>query len=186
MKKLPEFKYHPNPIETGAFKMDKTVKCSCCGQETDIYYTRPFYSEENIKAFCPFCIANGEAAEKFKGSFQDYSSIEGISPNPDEPNISDILKEAITEVTKRTPGYNGWQQEVWLNHCEDLCAFIAYVGWDEIKGKLSEFVDLKADCSEINISINDLSKYLINGGSTQGYLFQCLHCKKYRLYIDFD
>jgi uncharacterized protein CbrC (UPF0167 family) len=109
-----------------------------------------------IDALCPFCIANGKAAEKFKGEFQSYTSIEGISPVPNEPNTADILKDAIEEVIERTPGYCGCQQEVWLNHCGDLCAFIGYVIWDEIKDKLYEFVDLEADCGEINISINDL------------------------------
>jgi uncharacterized protein CbrC (UPF0167 family) len=184
MENFPIFKYHPNSIETKAFKTDKSVKCDCCGQKTNIYYTKPFYSVNEINALCPFCIANGKAAEKFDGEFQDYASIEGISPDPNEPNTVYIAKDAIEEVTKRTPGYSGWQQEVWLNHCGDLCAFIGYVGWNEIKNKLSEFVNLEADCGEINI--NDLSKYLVNGGSMQGYLFQCLHCKKYRLYIDFD
>ena len=186
MEQLPKFKYHPNPVETGAFETDKVAKCDCCGEETNVYYTTPFYSIEDIDALCPCCIANGKAAKKFDGEFQDYASIEGISPNPNEPNTINISNEAIEEVTKRTPGYIAWQQEVWLVHCGDLCAFIAYVGWNEIRDKLSEFADLEADCSEYGMSVEDLSEYLFNGGSCQGYLFQCLHCKKYRLYFDFD
>ncbi|EFC7612994.1 hypothetical protein CSE53_003500, partial [Escherichia albertii] len=40
---LPIFKYHPQPLETGAFKQDKTVECDCCEQETSVYYSSPFY-----------------------------------------------------------------------------------------------------------------------------------------------
>jgi uncharacterized protein CbrC (UPF0167 family) len=185
MENLPEFKYHPNPIETGAFKTDKTVKCDCCRQMTDVYYEGSFYCIENIDYLCPFCIASGKAAEKFDGEFQDYASIEGISPNPSEPNTFNN-KEAIEEVTKRTPTYNSWQQQVWLAHCDDLCAFIGYVGWNEIKDKVNEFADLQSDIQDYNFSTDDLSKYLFNNGSLQGYLFQCLHCKKYRLYMDCD
>ncbi|MDR1451030.1 MAG: CbrC family protein [Helicobacteraceae bacterium] len=172
MKDLPKFKYHPNPIGTGAFKTDKTVKCDCCGQTTNVYYTEPFYSVDDIECLCPFCIANGKAAEKFDGEFQDSASIEEISPNPNEPNTLNINKEALEEVTKRTPGYIGWQQEVWLAHCGDLCAFIGYVGWNEIQDKLNDFVDIESDIEDYNsMSIDDLSKYLVNEGSLQGYLF---------------
>ena len=59
-KELPFFKYHPNPLKTGAFKTGKNVVCNCCGKETDVYYTRPFYSVENIEYLCPECIVNGE------------------------------------------------------------------------------------------------------------------------------
>ena len=49
-KEVPYFKYHPNPVETEAFKTDKTVVCDCCRKETDIYYTlaHACYSEAVI------------------------------------------------------------------------------------------------------------------------------------------
>jgi len=176
LNNLPKFKYHPNPIETGAFKSDKTVTCDCCGQATPIYYAGPFYCKDDVEALCPFCIANGKASEKFDGAFQDAASIEGV--------LSNINKEAITEVTTRTPGYCSWQEEAWLVHCNDLCAFVGYVGWKEIKDKLNDFVDLESDIEDFDLSIDDLPTSLVNNSSPQGYLFQCLHCKKYRLYID--
>lgn len=30
IRPLPQFKYHPKPLETGAFEQDKTVECDCC------------------------------------------------------------------------------------------------------------------------------------------------------------
>lgn len=185
-RELPYFKYHPNPIETGVFKSDQTVECDCCGEETPVYYTGPFFSVEDIEALCPWCISLGKAAEKFEGDFQDYSSIEGVAITPGDKNTINYTKEAIQELTERTPGYVGWQQEYWLGHCDDLCAFVGYVGWQEIEDKLEQFVDLETDCSECGLKKEDLPKYLRNNGSCQGYLFQCLHCKKYRLYFDFD
>lgn len=32
MENLPNFKYHLNPIWTGAFNTDKSVHCECYGQ----------------------------------------------------------------------------------------------------------------------------------------------------------
>lgn len=33
IRPLPQFKYHPKPLETGAFEQDKTVECDCCEQQ---------------------------------------------------------------------------------------------------------------------------------------------------------
>ena len=35
---LPKFRYHPEPLKTGAFKDDMCVICECCGKNTEIYY----------------------------------------------------------------------------------------------------------------------------------------------------
>ena len=184
--KLPYFKYHPDPIRTGAFQYDKKIKCDCCANETEIYYTGPFYSINDVEALCPQCISSGAASKKFNGEFQDYSSLENISSDPNVDNTEIYKEENINELIHCTPGYTGWQQEVWLSHCDDFCAFIRYVGWDDIKNRLDEFVNIETDCEELGLSLEDLPDYLYNGGSCQGYLFQCLHCRKYRLRFDFD
>ena len=56
-KELPFFKYYPDPLKTGEFETDETVTCECCGKETDVYYTGPFYSVEDIEYLCPECTA---------------------------------------------------------------------------------------------------------------------------------
>ncbi|MDE7477071.1 MAG: CbrC family protein, partial [Lachnospiraceae bacterium] len=46
---LPVFKYHPNPLETEAFKLaEAPVSCDCCNKSTKIYYDGPFYAIERI------------------------------------------------------------------------------------------------------------------------------------------
>ncbi|WP_420867569.1 CbrC family protein [Bacillus xiamenensis] len=35
-----------------------------------------------------------------------------------------------------------------------------------------------------NVTKGNLKQWLVNGGDLQGYLFQCVHCKKHRLHID--
>ena len=84
IRPLPQFKYHPKPLETGAFEQDKTVECDCCEQQTSVYYSGPFYCVDEVEHLCPWCIADGSAAEKFAGSFQDDASIEGVEFEYDE------------------------------------------------------------------------------------------------------
>ncbi|HFE2924448.1 TPA: CbrC family protein, partial [Escherichia coli] len=48
IRPLPQFKYHPKPLETGAFEQDKTVECDCCEQQTSVYYSGPFYCVDEV------------------------------------------------------------------------------------------------------------------------------------------
>lgn len=173
--KIPFFKYHPNPIETGAFKTDETVVCDCCKKETDCYYDGPFYAVNEVEYLCPDCIASGNAAQRFDGEFQDSESID---------EVSDI--EKMNELIHKTPGYCGWQQEYWLAHCDDFCAFIGYVSWADIirlglEKEISE--TYREDITDIDL---ETVKQSLNDSAAQGYLFQCLTCKKHFLYVDFD
>lgn len=176
MKKgLPYFKYHPYPLKTGAFENNKTVTCDCCGEKTNIYYTNPFYSIEEIDYLCPWCIANGKAAKKFDGEFQDEASCDNVEK-----------KEYIEELCHRTPGYCGWQQEYWLSHCGDFCAFIGYVSWNDIvKMGISNEIKKNYDQQSIGFTFEDIKSYMGNG-SMQGYLFQCIKCGEYLIYADCD
>ena len=46
---MPAFRYHPNPLETGAFEESTDgVVCDCCGKTTHIFYTNPFFSVEDL------------------------------------------------------------------------------------------------------------------------------------------
>ena len=173
---MPFFKYHPDPVKTGAFKTGETRVCGCCGRETDVWYDEPFYAEEDVECICPDCIADGSAAEKFDGTFQDKSNVGSVS----DPAMLD-------ELIRRTPGYVGWQQEYWYAHCDDFCEFLGYVGWDElvqmgIDGEIEQTYD-QAICG---FAIEDVKENLENGGSMQGYLFRCPHCGKHFLYADCD
>ena len=73
-----KFKYHPDPLKTGEFKNDQIMVCDCCGKQTDVYYTGPFYSIDNVDYLCPECISSGEAAKKFDGSFKDSESVDEV------------------------------------------------------------------------------------------------------------
>ena len=175
MAELPRFKYNPNAEKLGIIKKEKT-NCPVCRQDRDYVYNGPFYSIDKVEGLCPWCIKNGLAAQKYNGHFQDAASCDDVEK-----------QEYLVALTTKTPGYSGWQQERWLSHCGDFCALKDYVGWAEIKDLKEELTD---DISEIKadygLTQEQLETYLINNGSMQGYLFQCLHCGKHRLAIDTD
>ncbi len=174
---LPHFKYHPHPLETGAIEQEK-IHCPACDQERDYAYTGPFTCRERVARICPWCIHNGEAARKYKITFQVAVSCEVV----EDPSCTE-------ELVQRTPGYVGLQQEKWLSHCGDHCAFIGYVGWAEIQarqleGELSE--DVQRLCDIYSIAIDEYTETLVNESSHQGYLFRCVKCIQHRLTDDWN
>ncbi len=174
IESLPYFKYHPEPLKTRMFK-EKKEKCPICKKYREIIYVGPFYSEKEVKNLCPWCIKDGSAAKKYNGAFYDSESVEKDFGN----------SKNLDELIYRTPGYKGWQQEYWLSHCEDFCQFLGYVRWKEINELKDE---LKADIeklrTEMGLKLDEFEKSLYDGGFSQGYLFQCLKCGKYRLSCD--
>ncbi|MGJ7541899.1 CbrC family protein [Variovorax sp. LT1R16] len=110
---LPTFRYHPNPVATGVVKQSP-AQCACCGRARGFIYVGPVYAVEDLReSICPWCIASGDAAEKFHASFADaHPLIQAQVPD-----------SVVAEVHLRTPGYVSWQQEQWLTHCGDACEF---------------------------------------------------------------
>lgn len=112
-QKLPQFRYHPDPVGTGSIVADE-VSCVSCEQRRPYTYTGPVYAEEELnEAICPWCIADGSAASRFDATFTD-----AMWAVPD-----DVPEDVTEEVLCRTPGFTGWLQEEWLHHCGDAAAF---------------------------------------------------------------
>src|SRR5580692_9345664 len=71
---LPVFKYHPDPVATGAFKEDRDTPCLGCSRIRGYIYTGPVFTEGSFTLdnhLCPWCIADGTAAKKFGATFND-------------------------------------------------------------------------------------------------------------------
>ncbi len=170
---LPHFKYSPNAFSLNIFVEEEGI-CSACDEERTIRYNSSFYSYEEQEYICPWCIENGNAALTLDGYFIDYESIE----NP--KTINEDLK---SELCERTPSYNGWQQEVWLTHCNQPCAFIGYADTKTIEPFMEELQD---DINNIRYKKEFVLQNLSKDGRLVGYLFQCLICNKHRLHIDCD
>ena len=110
---LPGFRYHPYPLATGSV-VESDATCAACGKTRGYVYTGPVYMQDEPEALCPWCIADGTAAETFGAEFTDF----GVGV-PD-----DVPREVLEELAFRTPGFSGWQQERWLYHCGDGAAFL--------------------------------------------------------------
>lgn len=175
MSELPTFKYNPNAERLGIISKENTT-CPVCGQDRDYLYQGPFYCIDDVEGICPWCIEDGSAAKKYDGEFQDAASCDTVDN-----------EEYLVELTTRTPGYSGWQQERWLSHCGDFCALKEYVGWTEIKDLIEELAeDLNEIKADYKLTQEELETYFVNNGRIQGYLFQCLHCEKHRLTVDMN
>lgn len=169
--KLPTFKYHPDPLGTGSIQPSDRV-CDVCGQTRGYIYAGPVHAEkEFVDTFCPWCIANGGAHEKYNAKFVDTAGVGGYGEWPIVPS------EVMKEVTHRTPGFSGWQQERWFTHCDDAGEFLGPAG----RAELEEFgiEALSAIQKEAGLSAGDWDNYLPCLDKKSGptaYVFRCRHC----------
>ncbi|HIW05898.1 MAG TPA: CbrC family protein [Candidatus Ignatzschineria merdigallinarum] len=175
----PYFKYHPNAYLLDLF-VEKEGICSICNEARSLKYEASFYSVEKPDYICPFCIADGGAAQKYDGEFNDYCGIEGVSADPNDPSPT-IPQEMLLDICKRTPSYISWQQEAWLTHCNEPCAFIDYANRETIAPFREEVI------SELDSSLSEeVLEYISKDGDCVGYLFQCVQCGKHKLHVDFS
>lgn len=158
----PAFIYHPDPIKTGAFKPEQAI-CACCQQVSTPVYRGPFYALDEVEALCPSCIASGAAAEKFDGMFSDVWVEEGSAP----PGI-------ISEIGRRTPGYESWQGNIWLYHCNDGCEFHGNAAREDIMAASPETIRYWEETNRD--SWDEWIAPYVPGGSLGVYKFVCRHC----------
>jgi uncharacterized protein CbrC (UPF0167 family) len=144
--------------------------CECCGRARGFAYTGPVYAVEEIEVLCPWCIADGSAAEKFDAGFTDAA---------DEATV-DVPPEVVAAIERTTPGFAGIQQEHWLYHCGDGAAFLGPVGAQELHAYPEAVESLRAANPE------ELIESLDGDGSPRAYLFQCRRCGTHLAYADFD
>jgi uncharacterized protein len=177
---LPSFRYHPDPLGTGSFKLDGDTPCLSCNRLRGYVYTgsvwtdKPFILDDRI---CPWCIADGSAAKRFGATFCDTGM------------LGDIAPEVREELETRTPGYTAWQQESWLGCCGDAAAFLGLAGAKELRERFPEALPAvkKVLREEYDLSGSELQE-LLDSLSTESdptaYIFRCLRCDQYLSYVD--
>jgi uncharacterized protein CbrC (UPF0167 family) len=135
------------------------------------------YSVHSLRnALCPWCIADGRAAQLFDAQFTDV----GWQPG-------DVAAAVTEEVLRRTPGFSGWQQEVWLDHCGDAAEFHGRVGATELVAFPDALELLRSELSSQPWSAANVDAYLqalSKDGQPTGYLFRCRHCRTHLAYAD--
>lgn len=91
----------------------------------------------------------------------------------------DVPLSVVEEITRRTPGFAGWQQEAWLYHCGDGAAFLGSAGYRELEAYPEALAMLCADHQRYGWSPADTEEFLRGldrTGEPTAYLFRCLHC----------
>jgi uncharacterized protein len=174
---LPQFPYHPDPIATRVIQASDET-CVCCGQTRGYVYRASIYTVEKIQGrICPWCIADGTAAQKYNATFSDRHPLA-------RARLSETI---IDEVTRRTPGYISWQQEVWLACCNDACAFHGDATAQDLQELTGD--DLEQFLFTNEITRNEWARIVKNyrpAGSISLYKFICRHCQKTKYGIDYS
>ncbi|MFC5722769.1 CbrC family protein [Streptomyces gamaensis] len=174
---LPDFPYHPDPVATGVV-VPSDVTCVCCGQQRGHVYTGPVYSEADglDDRLCPWCIADGSAAERYKASFT-------------EGCLGDhVPVDVILAVDTRTPGYDAWQVPQWFYHCGDGAAFLGAVGTPELANYPDAVEMLRQEAHDWGWSPEEVDHHLSTldkDGQPTAYLFRCRVCGTHLAYSDF-
>lgn len=168
---MPVYRYHPDPLSTKAI-LATDLLCACCGYARG-YRVAGHYGRTQFDCICPWCVADGRAARRLGASFVQDSDT--------------ALPPAVwDELSRRTPGYESWQGELWLSHCGDACAFLGDLPAEEA-AHLPEQVE--ALFLKENDWLDDwgaLKAAYADGKSDVAlYKFACLHCDTVRLGIDF-
>jgi uncharacterized protein CbrC (UPF0167 family) len=194
----PIFKYNPNAYELRIIRKSER-DCDLCGTAGLIYFG-PIYCEANLKCICVWCVKN----EKRRGIKEEVLFITDFIDVKTRNRAKDLTN--INNEIHNTPCFTGWQQEQWLTCCKDACAFIGYLHtqkegineWEttlftaslegmseeELMENLTMAFKEYSKTNE-NFTVENIKQTLIFGHS-MGYLFKCLHCNKYHIYIDRD
>lgn len=171
---LPKFRYHPDPLVTGAVVRETGV-CVCCNRQVEYLYDASDYGEDLPSKICPWCIADGSAHEQFDVTFTDTYALSSAG-------ISDRI---IEEVAQRTPGYICWQSEAWLSHCNDACAFLGDATKETVRQMTADerarFI-AEQDIDEDEFA--DIVEHYEPAGQPAIYHFRCLHCGVNRFGMD--
>jgi uncharacterized protein CbrC (UPF0167 family) len=171
---LPFFRYHPDPVASGSIR-EAAETCACCERNRGWVYTANFYTAREVDGpFCPWCIADGSAAERFEGEFADSVGLDGVT------------EDVLYEVTRRTPGFHAWQDPHWLVHCRTAAAFIREVGYAELAAHPDALAwlrtEMRLDGWHDEAQVEQFLTHL--GESASAMLFRCTVCSTHLAYVD--
>jgi len=186
---IPDFKYHPNPLDTNSVLQLDSKVCDICNRLARVTYNMfPFYTTEYPDGVsdidvdvCLDCIKSGDVTRKYTGKFN----------NPDMSDQQIFNIEKRDELALRTPGLF-LEHPLWLTHCDDYCAVITNVyNWQDLEEEglaeelENDWVLYKGATISTIEEIKEVMHYEYEGETEyMGILFRCIHCGKHRLYIE--
>ncbi|MFE9256774.1 CbrC family protein [Streptomyces sp. NPDC006879] len=174
---IPDFPYHPDPLATGSV-VSSDEPCACCGQVRGFRYTGPVYSTGTFGGqLCPWCIADGRAAERYRAQFSA-----GVDSE------DEVSGDAVRAIIERTPGFTAWQDEQWLTHCGDGAAYLGPAGASELAGHPDAIRALWREYRGYGWppdGIEDFLARLDKESQPTAYLFRCRVCGTHLAYADY-
>ncbi|MGY5765219.1 CbrC family protein [Brachybacterium sp. DNPG3] len=175
-EELPVFRYHPDPVATGA--ITRTVlACAVCGRARGWRVAgvdldpaaggrRPGAGAGGPGAggaLCPWCLAAG------------VPEVPGLLVDVD-PGASE---ESARAVVRRTPGFSTWQGTRWLAHCGEAAAYRGTAGWEDVEPLPAARAAIIADGWDPEVLV-----HLRRDGDLVAYLFRCVRCGEDLAYAD--
>jgi uncharacterized protein CbrC (UPF0167 family) len=102
---------------------------------------------------------------------------------------NDVPPEVVDEIAHRTPSFSSWQQDHWLYHCADGCAFLGAIGARELRelepAATEAVVEGVREYGWSEAEIEQFVRTLDREGQPTAYLFRCLHCRRHLAFCDF-
>ncbi|GHF36747.1 hypothetical protein HNQ07_001283 [Deinococcus metalli] len=172
---LPDFRYYADPYGDRTI-IEEDITCRVCGAQRAWKYDGVLYAADELDAICPWCVANGHAAEKFDGCFQDVMFPEAAS------------EESVLWVLMRTPSVASWNPFEWPEHCGECCRYIGDLRNHRHPGYI-ESASVQTDLFEISRKTGLTRDEVLSWADTGSIylrLFQCVQCGTYRVILDLD
>jgi len=178
VEKLPSFPLMDDSARDRVFERSSDP-CDCCGEARGWKYTGPVYGEPDEPTICPWCIADGSAAEELEASFNDGEDYEAKRA---------LAGVDLDLVEHRTPGFTTWQGNHWKVCCDSACKFMGDATAEDLTGRWASLVPaIRKDMGEsidwVDDWIADQADY---GSSPALYVFQCRNCSRLHFYWDID
>jgi len=174
---VPLFRYHPDPVATGNV-VPQQIVCGVCGQPREFAYVGPYVSPDahfaNGDPICPWCIADGSAAARWKASFVAPAYLSDQAREQMPP-------ERLAELEERTPSFLCLQQEYWLDHHGEAAAYVGEIGYEEYRTlpRAAQLAVLTAAGDDPKGRPEQTLLLRADGDGPAVYLFKCLHCPEY-------
>ncbi|QFP75173.1 CbrC family protein [Deinococcus sp. AJ005] len=173
---LPQFPYYADPVGDGRI-VQQDIVCDVCEKPRNWAYVGSLYVPGGKPEFlCPWCVADGSAAAKFQGGFQDADFSENASA------------ESVAAVMRQTPRVVIWNPIFWPDHCDECCTYFGEFIPSE-QPELALRTDVLAEAQAIARGISEkwgAEDVLDCGerGSITLHLFQCRQCGTHKLSPD--
>lgn len=179
MTAAPFFRYHPDPVATGSVEPSEAL-CDVCGALAGLRYSGPVYGRQ-VGVVCLRCIGSGAAADALGlgDGPADFADAVGVP--------ADVPLAVVEEITRRTPGFDAWQDPRWLYHCADGAAYLGRIGWEQVQDDGEALESLRAETRDLGFDDELTEEWLTRmspDGDITGHLFQCLHCGAHVAYSD--